>query len=131
MNMLNIKGKLSSNHQVIAEAFNNHFLSIAEEINKNSSNNERNDTTAKHLLSQSFKNPFPALKLNSVSTKEVENIIRSIKIKNSNGYNEISTKILKISSPCISSPQTHVCNIPLISRTFSRLPKIFYYKATT
>jgi hypothetical protein len=71
MNMLNIKGKLSHNHQVTAEAFNIHFISTAEEINKNnSSNNERNDSTAKLLLSQSFKNSFPALKLNSLSNKK-------------------------------------------------------------
>ena len=69
--MLNIKGKLSNKHHVIAEAFNNHFLSIAEEINKNNnSNNERNDITSKHLLYQSFRNPFPTVKLNSVSTKK-------------------------------------------------------------
>jgi hypothetical protein len=51
MSTLNIKGKLCSKYQVITEAFNNHFLSIAEEINKNNnSHNERNDTTATHLL---------------------------------------------------------------------------------
>jgi hypothetical protein len=72
----------------------------AEEINKNNnSNNERNGTAAKLLLSQSFKNPFPTLKLNSVSSKEVENIIRSMKTKKSHGYDAISNKILQISSP--------------------------------
>jgi hypothetical protein len=38
------------------------------------------------------------------------NIIRSIKTKNSHGYDEISTKILKINAPYISSPLNHICN---------------------
>jgi hypothetical protein len=55
MNMLNIKGKLSSNHQDIAEAFNKHFISIPDEINKNNnSNKERNVNISKLLLTQSF-----------------------------------------------------------------------------
>jgi len=30
--------------------------------------------------------------------------------ESSNGYDEISTKILKLSAPCISSPLTYICN---------------------
>jgi hypothetical protein len=47
MNMLNIKyknyikGRLSNNHQDIAEAFNKHFISIPDEINKNNNNNKK------------------------------------------------------------------------------------------
>jgi hypothetical protein len=109
--MLNIKGRLSHNHQDIAEAFNKHFISIPDEINKNNnSNKERNFITAKLLLTQSFRNPFPTLKLSPVSTKEIKNIIRSIETKNSHGYDEISTKILKIRVSYISSPLTHICN---------------------
>jgi len=35
---------------------------------------------------QSFKNPFPNINLKSISTKEIENIIKSLKPKNSFGY---------------------------------------------
>ena len=42
--------------------------------------------------------------------KSSEWIIKSLKAKNSCGYNEISTKILKISGPFISSPINYVCN---------------------
>jgi hypothetical protein len=70
MNMPNIKGRLSNNHQDIAEAFNKHFISIPDKINKNNnSNKKRNVNTAKLLLTRSFKNPFPTLKLSPVSTK--------------------------------------------------------------
>jgi len=37
-------------------------------------------------------------------------IIKSLKIKKFYGYNEISTKILKISCPLISSPIIYICN---------------------
>jgi len=33
-----------------------------------------------------------------------------VKAKNSYGYDEISTKILKINSPFISSPINYICN---------------------
>jgi len=42
--------------------------------------------------------------------KEIEHIIKSFKTKNSYGYDEISTKILKISCPFISSPLNFICN---------------------
>ena len=42
--------------------------------------------------------------------KEIVQIIKSLKIKNSYGYKEISTKILKISCPFTSSPLNYTCN---------------------
>ena len=44
------------------------------------------------------------------TTKETEQIIKSLKTKNSYGYDEISTKILKMSGPFISSPINYICN---------------------
>jgi hypothetical protein len=35
--------------------------------------------------------------------------IKSLKLKDSSGYDGIPTKLLKISSPFISSPLTHIC----------------------
>jgi len=67
---------------------------------------------------QSFKNTFPNINLKSISTKEVENVIKSLKPKNSPGYDGISTKWLKISSPFISSPLTHTCNKSLSTGIF-------------
>jgi len=45
-----------------------------------------------------------------LSTKNIRNIIKSLNMKNSHGYDEISTKLLKLSSPFILSPLTHICN---------------------
>jgi hypothetical protein len=44
------------------------------------------------------------IKFENTSTKDVERIIRSLRLKNSYGYDEISTKILKAITPIISSP---------------------------
>ena len=60
-----------------------------------------------HHLLQSCKNPFPNIKPKSLAPREVAKIIKSLKIKNSHGYDEISTKLLKISSTSINS---HMCN---------------------
>jgi hypothetical protein len=58
------------------------------------------------------------MKIKSLSTKEVENIIKSLKLKNCFGYDGISTKILKLSSLFISSPLTYICNKAVAQRIF-------------
>jgi Notch-like protein len=42
----------------------------------------------------------------------------TLKTKNSYGYDEISTKLLKISAPYICSPLTYICNKSILSGTF-------------
>jgi hypothetical protein len=44
------------------------------------------------------------------TTSEIENITNILKPKNSYGYNEISTKLLKITAPFISAPVNYICN---------------------
>ena len=44
------------------------------------------------------------------TTSETENIIKTLKPKNSCRYDEISNKLLKISTPFISSPLNYICN---------------------
>jgi hypothetical protein len=44
------------------------------------------------------------------STQEITSIIKSIKTKNSSGYDEISTKLLKISANYICSLLSYICN---------------------
>jgi hypothetical protein len=63
-----------------------------------------------NYLSQTFTTPFPKIKFNYTSTKEIENIIKSLKPKNSNGYDEIVVKIIKISAPFLRPPLTYTCN---------------------
>jgi hypothetical protein len=46
----------------------------------------------------------------NTSAKEINKIIDSLKDKTSSGYDEITTKILRISKPFIISPIIHICN---------------------
>jgi hypothetical protein len=87
-------------------------------------NNSMTTNSALNYLYQVFTRPFPHIKLTPVSTKEISEIIKSLKLKNSHGYDEIPTKIIKISLPCIISPLTYVCNKSSSTGTF---PKQFKY----
>jgi Notch-like protein len=70
-----------------------------------------------YYLLNLFHKPFPSIKFKNTSTKETEEIINFLKIKESSGYDEISTKILRISDPFISSPLSYICNKSMLSGT--------------
>jgi len=60
--------------------------------------------------------PPPVFK--TFSTEEITSIIKPIKTKNSSGYDEIITKLLKISVNYICSPLTYICNKSVITGIF-------------
>jgi hypothetical protein len=53
--------------------------------------------------------------LKYATTNEIDKIIKSLKTKNSYGYDEIPVKIIKLSVPFIISPLTYICNKSLSS----------------
>jgi hypothetical protein len=61
--------------------------------------------------------PFQTLKLSYYQPGKLRKI-KSLKLNNSHGYDEISIKLLKISSPFIISTLTHTCNKSLSSGIF-------------
>jgi len=63
-------------------------------------------------------NLFTNIKLKNTTTGEIEKIITQLKNKNSCGYDEVMTKILKTVSPYIVSPLTYICNKMLATGTF-------------
>ena len=75
--------KSTNNFQNISNSFNNHFLSIADtiiaNITNNSKFNESNLNPLEYLL-QIFNNPFPNIGYSFTSTKEIKNIIKSLKL---------------------------------------------------
>jgi len=92
-------------------------VAIAEKVNKLSKHNlikDEDDNTDRHnhFMEQAFSELYPSMKHKCTTTKETEQIIKSLKTKHSYryGYDEISTKILKISGPHISSPINYICN---------------------
>ena len=64
------------------------------------------------------------LRLNNTTMHEINKIIYSLKCKDSYGYDEISTRILKISAPYILSPLTYIFNKILSTRIFPERLKI-------
>ena len=67
-------------------------------------------------LRQNLSQISSSMKLNS--THEINTIIHSLKCKDSYGYDEISSRILKISAPYILSLLTYIFNKVLSTGTF-------------
>ena len=63
-----------------------------------------------------------------LSTYEIEKLIISLRTTNATGYDEISNCPLKLSSPFIISPLTHICNAALISGVFPDKLKYTFVK---
>jgi len=70
--MLNIDGNMTDNYQVISDSLNNHF-SIDEKIRNNIHNNntDSNNSNPLDYLTTIFKDPFPNMKFNYTSMKEI------------------------------------------------------------
>jgi len=67
---------------------------------------------------------FPQIHLTPVTANEIKNIIKSLKLKNSHGYDEIPPRILKISLLFITSPLIYLCNKAMSSGIFPTWLKI-------
>ena len=90
-------------------------MAIAEKVNRLSKNNlikdeNNNMDRHNHFMEQAFSETYTSMQHKCTTTKEIEQIINFLKTKHSYGYDEISTKILKINSPYISSPINYICN---------------------
>jgi Notch-like protein len=81
-------------------------------------NTPMNHANPIHFLTSVFNLPFPPINIKYISTTELENITKTLKTKNSHGYDEISTKILKSSIYYISSPLTYIINRMLSTSAF-------------
>jgi hypothetical protein len=111
--LINYNGLLIDNQQAISSIFNNYFSTIAEEIigtNQNDRITHLNSRDQLKNISQNTGLSYPSIKFRYTSTQEIGKIIKSLKTKNSHGYDEISVKILKWSTPFIVSPLTFICN---------------------
>jgi hypothetical protein len=101
---LKIDNKGITNRNTAANIFKNYFLSIAESLN--SGNNKHTNTKEPNpirYLINSFHRPFPKMSWHYASFHKIEKIIKSLKSKNTGGYEEISNHILKLSTPYIIS----------------------------
>jgi Notch-like protein len=120
---LDVEGKKIIDQQSTAETFNEYFVTIAENIRKQTRYTHmhvNNNDVDNHIQfnNHAFDNPFSNMENKYSKIKEIEQIINSLKTKNSFGYDGISTKILKLSAPFISSPINYICNRMLSQGVF-------------
>jgi hypothetical protein len=110
-----------TNYHNSPEAFNNYFLTTSVNIIENMRSNKQNHDTynsPNYYLSNQPHRAFPNINFKNTSTKEIENIIRSLKAKGSHGYDRITAKILKINAPFISHPLRYIFSKSMISGIF-------------
>ena len=110
---------LIDNQLKIANIFNYYFLTVAD-ASMGNINNGVYPTTDNPInyLSKYYNKTFPMIQWQYISTYEIKNIIKSLKSKNTCGYDEISNRVIKLSSPFIISPLTYICNAVLKSGVF-------------
>ena len=96
--LLKLDDKLIINQHKIGNIFISYFLSVFESVKCNMIT-EVNSTMNNPInyLFKHYKEPFT---------------------KNTYGYDEISNRMIKLSSPFIISPLTYICNAALISGVF-------------
>jgi hypothetical protein len=84
---LRIDNKEITNQNTIANMFNIYFLSLAESL-KSGNNKHTNikETNPISYLINSFHRPFPKISWQYAPTHEIEKIIKSLKSKNTGGY---------------------------------------------
>jgi hypothetical protein len=95
---MNINDKLSSTPLAIANAFNSYFSSVAENllIKNFSGKNTINNNDPITYLRQNLSQLSSSIKLDNTTTHEIDKIIHSLKCKDSYGYDEISSRIVKL-----------------------------------
>lgn len=89
--------KIIKNQNRIADVFNNYFISIADSARLNNTNPiNPSITNPSTYLTNLFKRPFTKMSWQYTSTHEIEKIIKTIKTTDPFGYDEISSRIIKV-----------------------------------
>ena len=116
--LLELDDKLVTNQHKIANLFNiTSYRWQTINVNKNKDVNLTMINPINYLFKY-YKNPFTKINWQYASTNKIDKIIKSLKPKNTYGYDKISNCIIKLSSPYIISPLTHICSAALSSGVF-------------
>ena len=111
-----IYDNVESSPKILADSFNNFFLTIAENIDKKIINANYKDYLENSVTSLFF------LKLRN--EEEVNSIIKQMKTNKATVSNSIPTKILKTSHPIIAIPLAYLINLSFSTGVFPDLLKI-------
>jgi len=90
-----IHNNVIMNQNKIVNIFNNYFISITDTVN--SDNNKHINTSITNpinYLTNKFRRPFPKINWQYASTYKIRKIIKSLRTKNTCGYDEISNLIV-------------------------------------
>jgi hypothetical protein len=105
----------------IANAFNTYFSTMVD-TSLNGSQSSRgsidNNSMFTRYLSTINMKFTSALTYVPLTSNELKDIIKSLSNKNSSGYDEIYSKVIKSSMPFILSPLIHICNRSLSTGIF-------------
>ena len=113
ISIIGINGVPTYNIQEIANSFNDFFPTIAEKLlqpYQDDGTKKKTTSVPTCALPKTISKPYPNMRYKYTSPQEIEKIIKSLKSKQAHGYDEISTRILKWSTPYISSPLTYIFN---------------------
>ena len=101
--------------QIICDSFNNFFVNIGP--NLANSIKPSNDISYSSYLKKVITSRF---NFKLVDVDNINKMIKSLKNKDSSGYDGLSTKLLKLLAPSILPSLTLIINQSLLFRYFSR-----------
>jgi hypothetical protein len=98
----------------VAEAFNDYFLNLVDNLKMDNVNTD----LAISLLKRRFANEYSDMIVIPITESELICIIASMKNKNSFGYDDVSNKILRLCGKFLSKPLAYIFNISLTHGIF-------------
>lgn len=114
---LNIEGHETTNSKEIADHLNNFFINVAEETIKK--NGKRNNQ-----FPPGKNQDTPNLVLKSTTRQEMSKMIKSFQPKTSAGYDDISSKLLKLCEEELKDPLVDITNKSFHSGIFPKALKV-------
>ena len=106
---MNINNNSVKDPDIIANSFNSFFPSVVQNSIHEPLDNDFIQNSMQNLSSNNSKRTT-SFYFKPTLTNEINKIIKSLKPKDSHGYDEISSRILKKSAPCILFPLTYIFN---------------------
>jgi hypothetical protein len=109
---IKINDNAIQNPKLLANTFNIYFLTIIERMNNNTTTLTTEDATK--YLTEAIPKTFPNINLMPTTVNKIKSIINSLESKNSCGYDEISTTLLKSCADYVSVPLSYLCNQSMV-----------------
>lgn len=116
---LNLNGEIYKNPKTIVNLFNTYFTDF---------NITNATSTTNYKIGHDIRNNSDSIYLVPTDAYEVSKIIKSLKNTNAVGYDEISTKLLKLCAPYISNVLSYIINLSFEQGYFPKNLKLSIIK---